>query len=256
MVSIDGTDISGATIDGTDVSEITIDGEVAWSDVPDIPDSVVYQWRVEEFADPWPANVGDEDMSITGLSSSTFSNDEDSVYGDEDYGRADGPQKLPKNEQFTVAFTTEYPNQAGDVYWGGSQDGVNDIQIRTDAEGPDGNIGFVLTDDYINRLRVHTDSAYGGDERAVVIVKSGNSTSDIDIYVDDMDTPVAKSVVNDQAFDPGIYSNSEDFVFWDWTNGGKFQYQNIEADVGVFEFANEAYDQAQREGFVSRRPEV
>lgn len=31
MVSIDGTDISGATIDGTDVQEITIDGTVAWT---------------------------------------------------------------------------------------------------------------------------------------------------------------------------------------------------------------------------------
>jgi hypothetical protein len=31
MVSIDGTDISGATIDGTAVQEITIDGTVAWT---------------------------------------------------------------------------------------------------------------------------------------------------------------------------------------------------------------------------------
>ena len=30
MVSIDGTDISGATIDGTDVQEITVDGDVVW----------------------------------------------------------------------------------------------------------------------------------------------------------------------------------------------------------------------------------
>jgi len=31
MVTIDGTDISGATIDGTDVQEITVDGETVWT---------------------------------------------------------------------------------------------------------------------------------------------------------------------------------------------------------------------------------
>ena len=35
MVSIDGTDISGATIDGTEVQEITMDGDVVWTAKPD-----------------------------------------------------------------------------------------------------------------------------------------------------------------------------------------------------------------------------
>ena len=35
-VSIDGTDITGATIDGTDVQEITVDGDVVFSAGPDI----------------------------------------------------------------------------------------------------------------------------------------------------------------------------------------------------------------------------
>jgi len=35
MVSIDGTNITGATIDGQQVSEITIDGQTAWTTIPD-----------------------------------------------------------------------------------------------------------------------------------------------------------------------------------------------------------------------------
>jgi hypothetical protein len=42
MVSIDGTDISGATIDGTDVSEITIDGDVVWTASADPPAEPIY----------------------------------------------------------------------------------------------------------------------------------------------------------------------------------------------------------------------
>jgi len=37
-ISIDGTDITGATIDGTDVQEITVDGDVVFSAAPDIID--------------------------------------------------------------------------------------------------------------------------------------------------------------------------------------------------------------------------
>jgi len=33
-ISIDGTDITGATIDGTDVQEITVDGDVVFSAGP------------------------------------------------------------------------------------------------------------------------------------------------------------------------------------------------------------------------------
>ena len=49
MVTIDGTDISGATIDGTEVQEITMDGDVVWTG---IPDSDMYQDQ-EWVRDSW-----------------------------------------------------------------------------------------------------------------------------------------------------------------------------------------------------------
>ena len=50
MVSIDGTDISGATIDGTEVQEITMDGDVVW--VATLPQGVI-----EDFE--WGGNLSD-----------------------------------------------------------------------------------------------------------------------------------------------------------------------------------------------------
>jgi len=40
-ISIDGTDITGATIDGTDVQEITVDGQTVFSAAVPIPQSVI-----------------------------------------------------------------------------------------------------------------------------------------------------------------------------------------------------------------------
>jgi len=65
-----------ASDDDSDSTTVTV-GSTATT-----PASVIHQYRAENFASPWPDDVGSADMSITNLSSSTFGNGEDSVASD------------------------------------------------------------------------------------------------------------------------------------------------------------------------------
>lgn len=227
----------------------------------DIPDSVNYQWRVEDFSDPWPANVSTVDMSITGLTSSTFSNGEDSVFGDgtDDHGLADGPENIPSSESFGVAFTTQYSNVTSDGYWCGVRDGNAELFVRTSASGTDGGLEFTLSDNNGNALNIQSDNAFDdGTPKAVVMNKTGNRASDMDIYVSDMSNgaQIATTTADDQAFDHTNYSSAVSMGFYDVYIDGSFIDANLEAEVGVIEFNSDAYSEQERQDFVSRRPEV
>jgi len=65
--SIDGNEIAGATIDGQNVSEITVDGDVVFTAGPDIPDSAIHQWPMDEGGgDSVADNIGSADGTING----------------------------------------------------------------------------------------------------------------------------------------------------------------------------------------------
>ena len=221
----------------------------------DIPDSVESQWRREEFADPWPANVGDVDMSVSGLSKSTFSNGEDSVFGDgtDAHGLASGPETLATNETFGIAFTIQYPNpDQFDTFFGCTGDGQFFIR---DPSGS-GTIEIALQDSNSNNLNVETDNQYDdGNPHPIIINKRGNSASDIGFYVDDMTTEQSTTINNDQGFDHTNYNLSTDWAFWARNTDGTID-SNIEADMGVIELNSNPYSEEEREEFVSRRPEV
>jgi len=69
-ISIDGTDITGATIDGTDVTEITVDGDTVFSAGPDLPPSTVAHFDATLLSlndgDPvttWPDQISGNDAT-------------------------------------------------------------------------------------------------------------------------------------------------------------------------------------------------
>lgn len=229
-----------------------------------IPDSVVYQYPVSTFgSSTWSDDVGTADMSVNGMTSSTFANGDDSVEGDgvDDHGLATGPETLPENQTLGVAMTIQYQNAdvPGFEYFGGVSDadaGNGRWGVRGDNNGPDGCIAFFAQDNASNQIQVYTDNAYGdGSPRAVVINKHGDTAADIDIFVDDMTTPVSVSVASDSGFDHTNYANTRDFGFYTRNNDGTIQSE-IPFHAGIWEFSTEAYTEAEREDFVSRRPEV
>jgi len=63
-ISIDGTDITGATIDGTDVTEITVDGQTVFS-AEIYPDGTVGFWNFNEGSGTTAADtVGNRDATL------------------------------------------------------------------------------------------------------------------------------------------------------------------------------------------------
>jgi len=253
----DGTGIDSVRLgDGTAIDEITVDGQTVFSAGVDIPASVQFQFRAEDFATPWPANIGGINMTINGLISSTFANGQPSVDGDgNDRGSATGPGNLPSNEQFTVAFTINYTGTNRQRF-AGVRDGSSDFFISSSSVTNSGELELKLRDNSNNVLGLETNSGFNGSRHAVVITKTGNTGSDVEFYVDDMVNPVVSSVSSDDGFDHTNFSVTTSMGFFDLLLDGSPANQNADAKVGVFEFANTAYTQTEREEFVERRPEV
>jgi len=260
-INIDGTDITGATIDGADVSEVTVDGTQVFGNV--IPDSVEYQINSEDFADPWPFDVGNIDMTVTGLTQDTFSTGDTSVFADQtDSGTAgDGPETIPSNQQWSVFATVQY--NAVDVSefdsWFSAESSTSaEFKLRV-SEDAQGNHGFLIdaVDDNGGDafFRVRTDEGGFGDGNphlCVITVDGGsNASDDVEIYVDDMITPVSTVVEFDTGFDHTNYNMDSSLSFF--SDGGS---AHVRGHSGTFGFADGFLSQTERESIKSRRPEV
>jgi len=224
-----------------------------------IPSSVVHQYRAEDFASPWPDNVGSADMSVTGLSSSTFSNGKTSVASDgvDDSGTANGPEDLPENQSFGLAFTFSSTDDTDNTNWigSGSSGAAFEVSDTDFFDGATGQLLFTVTDNNTNRLQVETDNSYtDGNTHLVVINKSGNNAADIDIYVDDMTTPASTTIRNDNDFNHSDYSTSQDMAFHGENKSGVGSHKAF--DSGIFEFNTDTYSQSERTDLKTRRPEV
>lgn len=223
-----------------------------------IPDSVAYQYPVSTFgSSTWGDDVGSADMSVNGMSASTFDNGEDSVSGDgsDDYGLADGPQNILQNKSCGVAFTFARTSTGGS-YFGSDIASASGPRFWVYDPQDAGGFDVHFADDNENNISVVTDGSFNdGNIHAVVINKTGNSASDIEIYVDDMSSPVPISTNSDQSFDHNSYSNSDDCAFFANNEAGTIE-KYMEMEAGIFEFNTDAYSQSERDGFVDRRPEV
>lgn len=232
----------------------------AVTDAPLIPQSLTHQYPVETFtSSTWDDDIGSGNMSVNGMFSSTFSNGEDSVFGDgtDDIGLATGPEQLATNQTWGIALTINYVAENGFQDFTGvrSGNGQDVLAIFEDGNGVSGNIGAYLQDGNGNTLQVHTSSDYSGSLHTIVINKNGNSTADIDFYVDDMSSPVSKTTETDQAYDHTTVSMDYDMGFFSRNNQGTAEFPS-EGDVGIFEFNSQPYSQTEREELIVRRPEV
>jgi len=131
----------------------------------DIPDSVVYQWRAEDFADLWSAYISERPMSVNGMSSSLFSNNITAVSADRNsvFGMASGTKNLLKNESFGIALTPQYSRAANCITWLGVDDGNNRFLIQQDDDADNAttvniDLGFIDAND--NQIRLATQDIF------------------------------------------------------------------------------------------------
>jgi len=254
--SIDGTDITGATIDGTDVTEITVDGQTVFSKQVG-PATLTHQYLAENFTgSSWTDSVGSADMTVSGLTSSTFAGGLSSVASDgvDDFGTADGPQDLPQNETFGLGFTLQGTDKTDGSDWMFLKDGNNRFNI-SDSDFFDGSVGeilFQVSDSNNNRLRVETNTdVMDGSAHTIIINKNGNDASDIDIYIDDMTTPVTTNIRNNMAFNHTNYSPTLELGFFA-RNGDGTITNHKSFDTNIWEFNSAPYNLTQRSDFKTR----
>jgi hypothetical protein len=227
----------------------------------DIPNSVVYQWRAEGFSDPWPAYDSDITMRVNGISSSSFSNDNVSVYanGSSDFGIVNGPQSLPGNESFGIALTTQYVRVADITSWIGVDDGNNRFLIQQDDDAENataGNIGLDLIDSNDNQIRLSTQDTFNdGVPHSVIINKHLDDVSGVEIYVDDMLNAKPTATSFNSGFNHSNFNVERDLAFFARNNQGSIG-ANLEGHVGAFEFNSKPYSESERMDFAHRRPEI
>lgn len=232
----------------------------AITNAPLIPTTVDYRYQVDGFTtSTWFDEENNADMTVTGLTESTFGNGQNSISGDgTNYGLANGPQSLISQQTFGLAFTTEFSSISSlKCLFGVSDDAdrANRFGVFSGLQSSFGQIELYLVDNNLNDLSVSTSTTFDdGSVHSVVINKSGDTSSDISIYVDDMVTEQSLSVNNNDAFDHTNASQTKDLAFWARNSGSIMDI--INADFGIFEFNTSQYSQTEREEFVSRRPEV
>ncbi|MFD1570151.1 hypothetical protein [Halorubrum laminariae] len=251
-------DWEAGTAENVDVTEDGLVGRLSTQN-NETSNSVVYRWTADDFAIPWTDGVSSVGMSANGLSSSTFSNGVKSVAGNgsDDYGLANGPETIPENETFGVAFTVETADKTDLSTWFASTDGSGCFALyQDDAVGRLGEPNVLVRDGNGNELKVACKTGIvDGDVHLVVINKRGNSASEIDFYVDDMTNETSQNNRRDQGFDHTKYSVTAGMSFYAENSFGSIR-RHMNYHAGFFEFRDEPYGESERKALRAVRPEV
>jgi len=258
-ISIDGTDITGATIDGTDVQEITVDGDVVFT-ADTTPATVIHQYTASNFTgSSWPDNVGNANMSILGsLSSTTYPNGTPAVSaGVNDGGQASGPHVLGSQQTFGIGFTIQ-TTDTGDptAYLGiltgppGNRDGfgLNDTDFIDGSNGePNAFCVGGTGDSSIEANQFIAD----GNPHTIIWNKNSDDGTTWEMYIDDMVNPASLSKQNNGFDRNSLALSSNVFGFYGQGFNGGFNDGKAFA-ASIFEFNSAPYSQSERVAFKAR----
>jgi hypothetical protein len=241
--------------------------------VADTPNSVIHQYRGQNVTNSiWADSVSDADMLMNGPQN-TILDGSDSAQGASSDGVDDfavasrststqsNPADLPEKKTFGIALTFQTTDASDLTSYFATLSATNSRFSLSDTDffsGETGNLVFTVQDTDGNSFDVETDPSISfadGNVHICVINKNGNSASDINIYVDDLTTPVSTTIQRAQGFDPTRYDNPGELVFFARDNQGTIE-RFKQFSAGLFEFSTEPYSQIERNNLKSRRPEV
>jgi hypothetical protein len=191
-------------------------------------------------------------MSINGVSASTLGPNNDraaSSDGVDDFAEStapvgDGPESLPSNETFGIAFVFNAPVTGGsdEDFFGLAS---NKFRVFDNSNvNTDGSIDFALIGS--NSVIVSTQGKFvDGETHLCVINKRGNTASDMSFFVDDMQTKEPVVVDRDNGFDHTQYSAPNPLsVFAATTFSGQASFK--EYTTTFLEFNEEPYSATDR----------
>ncbi len=214
------------------------DGTVLWSDGgDDLPDSeadqkLVHRWYLSEDSDPLVDQIGSADGTNNGTTQ---------VTGDWVDGAAregDGTEAYIETttlgtygsdmaNDFAVAFSVDTTDDG--VILGINNDTTTLYADLGGLSGTSGEINFFIRDDSGNILWVSTDNTFDdGAPHRVVLNKTGNTASNLEIWVDGSQQPV--TVEDDQNFSsPADFQHPLTFCAYN-SNGSLERYSAAIAD--------------------------
>jgi len=217
MVSIDGTNIIGATIDGQQVSEITIDGQTAWTA---IPDSGVSRWTFDNadtgngtLIDQWGGNngtVNGPSVGVTGANQ-TYSTAEAYEWnnsGDE-VVVSDDASLQPGTSNFSVALWFKTPGRSGDRnIMAIKRRAGTDPRIGWSLATLNGSARFLVEDSNNNNNSAKSSTSVNDDVwHHAVAVRDGGT---IRIYLDGSEANSTSGTTNDLSTTRNLYIGQTD----------------------------------------------
>jgi len=250
MVSIDGTNITGATIDGQQVGEITIDGQTAWTA---IPDSVILQYFATTWTQgntTWQDGAGTaENISLSGgPTASTLSDGSESISFDgvDDYGLVTLPSELSGGSlnAFSLEFAVEYLH--GNEGRVGISDGTQEFRLQLNSDenfnSKDGKLNIRLVGDAGDAITFAPTNNPGlndGNRHDVSIIINDASNNDVGLIIDGSSVGVTLS---SSYTDGGITSFKSWTRDWAWgsynSDGSLSDYS--EMDTGAIRWHDQA----------------
>jgi hypothetical protein len=131
---------------------------------------------------------------------------------------------------------------------------VNDRNVNNNSNGQ---IRFRLRANG-NDIGIETNQNFcDGQARLIVINKSGDAASDLEIYAGttkaDMQSPVGSFIFRNQSFDSGQYSVGAEMAFYAANDSGTISSHKA-FTASFFEFATDTYNLKQREELIDIAP--
>jgi hypothetical protein len=196
-------------------------------------------------------------MSISGVSASTLNGARAaSSDGVDDFGVADGPQDLPENETFGVAMVFRSADQRDltTLFSAESSTGVFELTDSDAFDNSTGELRFRLKDNNANTIVTETsDKFFDGDTHLICLNKTGDNATDVNFYVDDMNSQAKTNEAATQNFNNTAYTNNRDTGFFAANLQGSIA-RHLDADMPFIEFNEEPYSQQDRLDLKQRAP--
>jgi hypothetical protein len=229
--------------------------------VPAAPDSVVHQYRAENFTtSTWPDSEQSADISVNGLTASTL-NGEPSVSGDgvDDFGE-DGdlaPFGANADTDFAIELVLQTTDRGNCL---GTADSTSDMALGVRTGDPFDSVpdrlSFTLRSAAASSNFISVSSGTtvtDGTARHIIINKTGNTGSDIEIILNGSADTVQ---INRDTFDP---TNTRNFQFPIRYFASNFQTNvagPIDAEIPLIRLYNDSLSGQQQQNLFDAQPYV
>jgi hypothetical protein len=203
-------------------------------------------------------------MSINGVSASTLNGDRSaSADGVDDFAEStapvgDGPEATPSSLEFGFAIVfrgtqeSDFPFLFGNLESGATAFNLSD---DTSVNNSNADLGIRVRDDNGNGLVVRPKNPFlDGNAHLLVYNKTGNdAATDIQVFIDDMQTPQSLNVASNSSFLPADYAPSVTFRTFDLKSPGSSN-KHKDVDISLLEFNSDPYSQQDRLDLKQRAP--